>query len=42
MNAIWLIEQQQFINEQRRAGSDERIRTKMLKSDLEEEGEEVP
>ena len=35
MNAIWLIEQQQFINEQIRTGSDERIRTKMLKSDLE-------
>ena len=35
MNAIWLIEKQQLINEQRRTGSDERIRTQMLKSDLE-------
>ena len=35
MNAIWLIEHQHFINEQKRTGSDERIRTKMLKSDLE-------
>jgi hypothetical protein len=35
MNAKWLFEQQQFINEQRRTGTDERIRTQMLKSDLE-------
>lgn len=34
MNTKWLIEQQQFINEQRRTGSDERIRTKRVKTDL--------
>ncbi len=34
MNAKWLIDQQQSINEQGRTGTDERIRTKMVESAL--------
>ncbi len=34
MKAKWVIRHESFINEQKRTGTDERIRTKLGKSDL--------